>query len=127
LYADSSALLKLLLDERERPALESFLGTRPTLMSSAIASVEVTRAAVIANPSSGFEEADRLLAGCELIEVDSPLLDQARRLADPSLRALDAIHLASALLVAPSALVAYDLRLLAGARRAGLATASPGA
>ena len=65
--------------------------------------VEVTRAAVIANPSTGFEEADRLLAGCELVEADSPLLDQARRLADSSLRALDAIHLASALLVEPAA------------------------
>ena len=33
-YADSSALLKLLLDEPERDALESHLGSRPTLMSS---------------------------------------------------------------------------------------------
>ncbi len=97
------------------------------LMSSAIATVEVTRAAVIANPSTGFEEADRLLAGCELVEVDSALLDQARRLADSTLRALDAIHLASALLVEPAALVAYDHRLLAAARRAGLDMSSPGA
>jgi predicted nucleic acid-binding protein len=126
-YADSSALVKLLLDEPEREALASYLGSRPTLMISAIATVEVTRAAVVANPSTGFEEADRLLAGCELVEVDSPLLDQARRLADASLRALDAIHLASALLVEPAALVAYDNRLLAAARRAGLNTSSPGA
>ena len=125
MYADSSALLKLLLDEPERDALESYLGGRPTLMSSAIATVEVTRAAVVANPSTGFERADRLLAGCELVEVDSPLLDQARRLADASLRALDAIHLASALLVEPAAVIAYDNRLLAAARRAGVYTSSP--
>jgi predicted nucleic acid-binding protein len=126
-YADSSALLKLLLDEPERRALESYLSGRPVLASSTLAMVEVTRGAVIANPSGGFEEAEQLLAGCELIEVDGAILDQARRLADSRLRALDAIHLASALLVGPSALVAYDRRLLDAAYRVGLATASPGA
>jgi predicted nucleic acid-binding protein len=119
-------LVKLLLDEPERAALESYLRNRPPLASSGLAIVEVTRAAVIANPATGLEEADRLLKACELVEIDDAILDHAKRLAGPSLRALDAIHLASALLVGPEELVAYDHRLLAGAARLGLQTASPG-
>jgi uncharacterized protein len=97
------------------------------LLSSGLAKVEVTRAAVVANPATGLEETDAMLKACELIEVDDAILDHARRLVDRSLRAPDAIHLASALLVGPDALIAYDHRLLAAAHRAGLATASPGA
>jgi predicted nucleic acid-binding protein len=126
-YADSSALVKLLLDEPERPALESYLRRRPRLWSSGLAKVEVTRAAVVANPVMGPEEADRLLKACELVDVDDWILDHAKKLVDPSLRALDAIHLASALLVGPDELIAYDRRLLRAAERAGLNTASPGA
>lgn len=75
----------------------------------------------------GPEEADRLLKACELVEVDDSILDHAKKLVDPGLRALDAIHLASALLVGPHELIAYDRRLLRAAERAGLNTASPGA
>jgi len=45
----------------------------------------------------------------------------------PTLRVIDAIHLASALAIRQelTAFVAYDKRLLAAARTAGLPTASP--
>jgi predicted nucleic acid-binding protein len=86
----------------------------------------VTRAAVIANASTGFREAGRLLEGCELIDVDREILDRAKGLGDRSLPALDAIHLASALLVEADQLLAYDRRLVDAAERAGLQTASPG-
>ena len=47
---------------------------------------------------------------------------------DPMLRTLDALHLASALLLgdALTAFVAYDHRLADGAEAAGLAVATPG-
>ena len=87
----------------------------------------MTRAAVVANPASGFREASRLLETCELVDVDPEILDHARSLVDRSLRALDAVHLASALLVGSDELIAYDRRLVEAAERAGVTTASPGA
>jgi uncharacterized protein len=87
----------------------------------------VTRAAVIANPATGFQDSSRLLETCELIDLDEQIVDRARNLVGERLRALDAIHLASALLVGPDELIAYDRRLLEAAARAGLTTSSPGA
>lgn len=49
-------------------------------------------------------------------------------LAEPALRALDAIHVASAAALDPiEAFVTYDERQAAAARLAGLRTTSPGA
>ena len=89
--------------------------------------MEVTRAAVVANPSTGFGEATQLFEGCEFIDVDDVILGRARTLADESLRTLDAIHLASALLLGPDELITYDRRLAEAARRSGLRVISPGA
>jgi uncharacterized protein len=49
-----------------------------------------------------------------------------RRLASRSLRSRDAIHVATALQIAPDEFVAYDERLLAAAQAEGLRTAAPG-
>ena len=45
LYVDSSALVKLVLAEPESAALRSFISDREHLVSSAVAAVEVVRAA----------------------------------------------------------------------------------
>jgi predicted nucleic acid-binding protein len=97
----------------------------PGLWTSRLASVEVVRAAVIANPAEGLERARSLLEGCALIDVDAEILEHASRLVNRRLRTLDAIHLASALLVGPEAVVAYDSRLLEAAELAGLRSVSP--
>jgi predicted nucleic acid-binding protein len=87
----------------------------------------VTRAAVVANATTGYQDASRVLERCELIDADADVVDRARALAGERLRTLDAIHLASALLVGSQELIAYDTRLLRAAEDVGLATASPGA
>jgi uncharacterized protein len=69
---------------------------------------------------------DRLLRGCVLVSVSSPLLRSARLPASASLRTLAAIHLASAMRVEADELVAYDLRLLEAARGQGMRVLSPG-
>jgi predicted nucleic acid-binding protein len=119
--------VKLIVDEPESEAARSHLAPAASLFTSRIATVEVTRAASLANPADDARRAvDRLLRGCVLVSVSSPLLRSARVLASGSLRTLDAIHLASALRVEADELVAYDLRLLEAAREQGMRVVTPG-
>jgi uncharacterized protein len=62
-----------------------------------------------------------------LVEVSATVLRTAAGLASAQLRSLDAIHLASALRVAPHEVIAYDRRLREAAEAAGLQASSPGA
>jgi predicted nucleic acid-binding protein len=127
-YADSSALVKLVIDEPESAALERHLGQGQLLATSRLALVEVPRATAIANPSSAVRtETERLLGSCLLVDVTDALLRTAAALASATIRTLDAIHLASALRVEPDELVAYDRRLTAAAIERGLDVSSPGA
>lgn len=50
----------------------------------------------------------------------------ARRVAPNTLRTLDAIHLATAILLDVDVVVTYDQRLAAACEHHGLATAAPG-
>lgn len=126
-YVDSSALVKLIVEEAESAALERHLARRPALATSRIASVEVTRACAIASRDTGARRAaEELVASCTLVEVSEELLDAAASLASASVRTLDAIHLASALRIRAGEMVTYDRRLAAAAAERGLATSSPG-
>jgi predicted nucleic acid-binding protein len=69
-------------------------------------------------------DVDRLLDGMLLIELDATLLHHAARHAGP-LRALDAIHLASALDAGVQRMLVYDRRLAAAAEGAGLEVVAP--
>lgn len=127
LYADSSALVKLIIEEAESAPLQRYLAGDQVLATSQIAVVEVSRASAIANPRKEVrEEVDRLLASCALIALSPQLLRSARGLACATVRTLDAIHLASALRIGADELVAYDRRLLLAAAEHGLEVASPG-
>ena len=125
-YADSSALVKLVIEEPESAPLERYLEDGPLLVTSRVALVEVLRATAIANPAPEVrDEAERLLASCMLVDVTDVLLRAAASLASAAVRTLDAIHLASALRVEADELVAYDRRLLAAAAARGLVVSSP--
>ena len=58
--------------------------------------------------------------------INDQVLSLARRIEPRALRSLDAIHLASAILLDCELLIGYDDRLLAAAEEQGLRTASPG-
>lgn len=126
LYADSSALVKLVQLEAESHALRRYLRSR-LVLTSELALVEVVRAEKVADPASSFPiaSAASLFDRIELVSVTRELLRRAAVLTSRQLRSLDAIHLATALEVEPAALVAYDERLLQAAAAAGLKTASP--
>ncbi len=119
--------MKLVVEEPETGRLEHHLTEHAgVLATSELSIVEVARATKLANPSPALQEqVDRLLSSCLLVAVTDRLLSAARRLASPSVRTLDAIHLASALRIEADELLAYDRRLLQAAREQGLAVATP--
>ncbi len=120
--------MKLVIAERESAALERYLATGAVLATSRVALVEVPRATAIANPAPAVQrEAERLLDSCLLVGVTDQLLRAAAELASPSVRTLDAIHLASALRIGADELLAYDRRLATAAQAHALAVVSPGA
>lgn len=132
-YADASTLVKLVRDEAESDALRTYLADAD-LVSSELVLTEVPRAVRRAAALDPRLPLDLLLdrAG-ELIEVlalrplDRGLLTGAGALAEPALRALDAIHVATAVDLHPiDAFVTYDERQAAAARLAGLRTTAPG-
>lgn len=126
-YADSSALVKLLVEEAETVELRAHLAGEVALASSRLALTEVPRAVAVADSGTGVRaEAEGLLSRCLLVEVTEGLLRQAARLAPTELRTLDAIHLASALRVEPDEMLVYDHRLRRAADAAGLPVGHPG-
>lgn len=133
-YADTSALVKLVRDEAESEALRAFLADAD-LVSSELVLTEIPRAvrrAVALDPALPLdlllERSAELIDALALRPLDRALLEGAGALAEPALRALDAIHVASAVALDPvGAFVTYDERQAAAARLAGLRTMSPGA
>jgi predicted nucleic acid-binding protein len=130
IYLDSSALLKLLVEEAESAALAGWLAARSeiALLSSELAEVEVLRACRRAAPTA-LPEARELLRTLNLVPLARAVLDRAGEVDGPLLRTLDALHLASALAVRDelTSFVAYDRRLAAAAADAGLTCVTPGA
>jgi hypothetical protein len=129
-YIDSSALLKLVLSEPERPALEQALSQWPDRVSSVLLPIECRRIVLRAgNPPEVVERLEKELSGLTLIRLEEPVRNLAGTIGPPRLRSLDAIHLASALSIGdyPAAFVTYDERLASAARSAGLNVLTPGA
>jgi predicted nucleic acid-binding protein len=130
LYLDSSALVKLVLPEAESVALLESLAAWPERVSSELARVEVMRAARRASAGPTAERrAEEILAGLHLLKIDSDILGRASRLGPPTLRSLDAIHLASALSLGDDlgAIAVYDTGLTAAAAANGMEILAPGA
>jgi uncharacterized protein len=125
-YADSSALLKLVVEEAETAALELYIAERePVITTSRIAVAEIARALVTADlERDNRSEAERLLRSYFLIDVSGPILDDAAGLTT-SVRSLDAIHLASARHVGPDEVLVYDRRLARAAADLGFVIAQP--
>lgn len=96
-------------------------------VSSALLRIELTRAVSRAMPAL-LPEARDLLAAFSYIAIDDEIVDGAMNEPDRGLRSLDAIHLATARILAPEleALVTYDDCLVKAASEAGLTTISPG-
>jgi hypothetical protein len=128
-YIDSSALLKLVLSERETPALRRTLSRWPDRVSSVLLPIECRRIVLLAaNLPDVVAKLEQELAAVTIIRLDESVQKLAARVGPPRLRSRDAIHLASALSIGdyPEAFVTYDERLAEAARAAGLNVLTPG-
>jgi len=125
LYLDTSAFLKTVWNEAESAALSEFIGDQETV-SSALLAVEARRS-MLRVAAEMLPRTDLLLADVELVAMSDTLLKSAGRLPYPHLRTLDAIHLATALLIREDveALLTYDDRLATAARAHGIEVAAP--
>ena len=127
LYLDSSAFVKVVVDEAESAELRSFLAADSARrVSSALLRTEALRAVrhlgsdALANVRHGLRRVD-------LVAIDDRILESAGSLEPQVLRTLDAIHLATALAVGEDlvGVVTYDERMATASRLLGLRTLMP--
>ncbi len=126
-YLDASALVKLVVVEPESAALSTFVGEWEYMITSRISAVEVARAAGREATPKIVERAVGLLDAIAFVELSPDIAALAGKLDPPTLRSLDAIHVASALSVGTDGgpFVTYDVRLRDAAIRAGLDVQAP--
>lgn len=134
-YLDTSAVVPLLVDEPTSEAASGFWSKADRVVSSMLLYAEARAALAQAgrlgrlDPEQLRRSVDGLasvVGDMDLVEVTDPLVRRAGVLAEElGLRGFDAVHLASAELVADDelVLVAGDKRLVAAAGQLGLATA----
>lgn len=127
LYLDSSAFVKLVVEEEASTALRTFLSRKhPRRVSSAVLRTEALRAVrhlgpdVLATVREGLRRVD-------LVGIDDRILDAAGTLEPTVLRTLEAIHVATAMAMGEDldVIVSYDERMLEAATLMGLSTATP--
>ena len=127
LYLDTSAFVKLAVEESETAALRQFLADRALRrVSSALLRTEALRAVRHLGPDAlaSVREAIRRV---DLVAIDDRILDAAGTLEPRVLRTLDAIHLATAMAMGDDldAIVTYDDRMVEAAGLLGLLVSAP--
>jgi uncharacterized protein len=125
-YVDASALVKLVVEESETPAMHRWLLEATRVLTSRVGVIETNRA-IARRGTYDTRHRDAVLRDIEVIEVDAGIATAASGIGPPTLRTLDAIHLASALSILPEldAFVTYDDRLAEAARAIGLPVMRP--
>jgi len=124
-YLDSSAILKLIIQEPESDALDQMLGE--SLTSSILSRIEIMRV-IQRNHPDRLSLARAELGKINLIPINEAVIRIAENFSEAStLRSLDAIHIASALLVQSSieGIITYDTTMVTAAKEFGLQVLSP--
>ncbi len=126
-YLDTSAFVKLLIEERESSALRRELSKWPDYASSTLLVTETLRSVRRSGNDLHVELALKLLDSVNLIKIDEMLVKQAGYINPPEVRSLDSIHLASALnlQLELGVFLVYDQRLKSAAEALSLPVASP--
>lgn len=125
-YLDTSAALKLIVDEAESEALAATIDRdRPDLVACWLLETELRRAVQRVEHLTQ-QIVTEFLDGVGLYEVPGSLFREAGVLPGARLRSLDALHLAAAIRIGVDAMVTYDARLQEGARSVGLPVLAPG-
>jgi predicted nucleic acid-binding protein len=124
-YLDASAILKLIIEEKETVKLERFISGKNC--TSKISRIEVMRVINCAIPEAA-ESAQRTLSKFDYVNVSEPVIRIAESfLGLPSLRSLDSIHVASALSVSNEieGIISYDKKMISNAQSLGLTVHTP--
>jgi predicted nucleic acid-binding protein len=118
--------VKLVLREAEEGALRARMAEWDGSVSSALLGVEAIRACR-RHRDEYASDAREWLLDVALVPLEHALLEKATSLNPPSLRSLDALHLATALSIRGDlgAFFTYDERLAEAAERHGLPVAAP--
>jgi predicted nucleic acid-binding protein len=132
-YVDSSALIKRAVAEREseavEEALEQHVEAQDALVSSTLAWIEIGRALRARLDREDHdvvtEAIDDALSGIAERPITADVVSLARRIEPNVLRSLDAIHLATAVLLDADTVMTYDDRLAGAARHNGLTVSAP--
>jgi predicted nucleic acid-binding protein len=124
-YLDASAILKLIIEEKETVKLERFISDKNC--TSKISRIEVMRVINSAIPEAA-ESAQRTLSKFDYVNISEPVIRIAESfLGLPSLRSLDSIHVASALSVSNEieGIISYDKKMISNAQSLGLTVHTP--
>lgn len=123
---DSSAILKLLVAEKESAALTDFIDF--TIKSSVLTRVEVVRTLHRISPEK-IPEAHSILIGIDMTPVNPIVLNIAENFAPIiTLKSLDAIHVATTIFLnnTVEGLISYDKQMIKNAKELGIKVISPG-
>lgn len=124
-YLDTSAALKLVVEEPESEALARAIDhAQPDLVACWLLETELRRAAQRETALTQQIVSD-LLDGVGLYEVPSSLFREAGLLPGAQLRSLDALHLAAAVRIGVDRVVTYDSRLQDAALSLGVDVFAP--
>lgn len=123
-YVDTSAAMKLVIEERESAALADALSTDRQLVASWLLHTEMHCAAGRHPQAVHADTVHEVLRTINLADLTRGDLIAAGTHAP--LRSNDALHLAVAIRLAVDEIVTYDRQLAQAARDAGLDVTSPG-
>ena len=127
-YIDTSAYLKLLVEEAESEALHDCLRAARAhghlIVSSILIETELRRAGH--RLGIAVDEIEAELSKLDIISADDSTFVRAGNFPDPLLRSLDALHLAAAIECGATAMYSYDARQAAAAKNAGITVLAPG-
>lgn len=126
-YIDSSAIIKLIVAEKESPDLQDYISHG--LLTSEIARVEVLRT-VTMNAPDFVASAKKVLGALNTVDINASILYMAEDFgSEISLRTLDAIHVATALSMRDviEGVITYDKGISKDTKALGLIVVSPGA
>lgn len=125
---DTSALAKLLVDERESPDLRTELSSRSSggeeFAVSTLAVIELRRLAL--RLAIDPERVDPVTRPFRVLRLTEGMLQLAGRLPYRQLGTLDAVHVATALVAEAKGVMTYDARQAEAARSEGLMVECPG-
>ncbi len=134
-YFDSSALIKRSIQEPESDAvdalLERYVNQGAVVVASTLAWVEVSRAIRSLTDVHGFDEnavneaIDGALSGVAERLITEDVIGLARRVSPQRLRTLDAVHLATAIVLDVDAVVTFDDLIADACRNHGLLVIPP--